>query len=602
MSKSSQRRQRALRRGEGSTTTTERRVDATPAAARTADASTPAVASATPVMTRRQILLVIAGLMAGVFLSSLDQTIVSTSMRTIADDLDGLSLQAWVATAYLITSTISTPIYGKLSDIFGRRPPLIAAVLVFLVGSILAGFAGSMYDLAIFRAIQGLGAGGLIALPLAIMGDLLPPRERAKAQGYFLAVFGLSSVAGPLLGGLFAGTPEILGVDGWRWVFLLNLPVGLVALGLVLRFLHLPKTRRRVRIDWLGATAVIVALVPLLLIAESGRDWGWGSPAALACYVLGAVGIGAFILIEKRMGDDALIPLKLFANDTFRMSTILGVFVGFGMFGSMLTAPLYLQIVNNSTPVISGLQMLPMLIGLMTASIVTGQIIGRTGRYGIFFRTGTASLALGFLWLTFLTADKPAAWIMVGTFVIGLGLGQLLQTLTIAAQNSVGARDLGVATSSSTFFRSLGGTLGVSVMFSILFTRLPGAIEAFADQPANKRALINALSEGQVRTNQANDAIIDILSAGADSKAAEDAFDTSSTFLTFADERLTRPFREGFNDAAVTMYMVGLAVMLIAFAVSFFVKTEALKDKSAIEESAEEASASAASGKISPRV
>ncbi|UDF14696.1 MFS transporter [Antiquaquibacter oligotrophicus] len=550
-------------------------------------------------MTRRQLILVFVGLMAGLFLSSLDQTIVSTSMRTIADDLDGLTLQSWVATAYLITSTIGTPIYGKLSDIFGRRPLFIAAIVIFLIGSAAAGFADSMYQLAGFRAIQGLGAGGLMALPLAIMGDVLAPRERARAQGIFLGVFGLSSVAGPLLGGVFSSQQELFGLDGWRWVFLLNVPIGLAALAIVLRFLRLPHTKREVKIDWWGAAAVVVALVPLLVVAEQGRDWGWASPGALLCYVVGVAGIVAFILIEMRMGDDALIPLALFRNQTFAMATILGVFVGFGMFGSMLTAPLYLQLVNNSSPMVSGLQMLPMLLGLMIASIVTGQIIGRTGRYGVFFRTGMVALTLGFLWLTFLTADKGPLWVMTGTFIIGLGLGQLLQTLTIASQNSVTARDLGVATTASTFFRSLGGTLGVSILFSIIFTRLPDAIEAAADRPIIKRALIDALAfDPQVRTNQANQAIIDLFDDGVGGTAAEDAFDSNSNFLLFADHRLTAPFREGFNDAAVSAYWVGFAVMVIGLAISFFITTAPLRDKSAIDEAADDAAAADAPAKV----
>src|ERR1700710_2793556 len=228
------------------------------------------------VMSHRQILVIIGALMAGMFLSALDQTIVGTSMRTISDDLHGLSLQAWVTTAYLIMSTISTPIYGKLSDIFGRRPLFILAITIFLVGSLLAGLSTSMYELAVFRGLQGLGAGGLMALPLAIMGDMLAPRERAKYQGYFLAVFGISSVIGPLLGGVLAGSDQILWITGWRWVLLINVPIGVVALAVVLKFLHLPHTKRdRVRIDWFGAAAVILALVPLLLIAEQGRDWGW---------------------------------------------------------------------------------------------------------------------------------------------------------------------------------------------------------------------------------------------------------------------------------------------------------------------------------------
>ncbi|MFP7761988.1 MDR family MFS transporter [Marisediminicola sp. LYQ85] len=423
----------------------------------TSTARAAAVANPSVKMTHRQILFVIFGLMGGMFLSSLDQTIVGTSMRTIADDLDGLSLQAWVTTAYLIVSTISTPIYGKLSDIFGRRPLFIIAITVFLVGSLLAGFATSMYELAIFRAVQGLGAGGLMALPLTIMGDILAPRERAKYQGYFLAVFGVSSLIGPLVGGLFAGADEILFVTGWRWVFLINIPIGIVAMAIVLRFLHLPRgATRSVRIDWWGAALVIVAAVPLLLVAEQGREWGWASGIAIACYVVGALGIIGFIVAEKLMKDDALIPLKLFRSPTFSMATVLGVLVGFGMFGALMTIPLYLQLVNGATPTESGFLTLPMIGGLMISSIVSGQIISRTGKYKPFPIIGTGLMAAGFFYFTFATYDKPVWFLMGGMLLVGLGLGQLMQTLTIAIQNAVGPRDIGVATSSSTFFRQIG--------------------------------------------------------------------------------------------------------------------------------------------------
>ena len=544
------------------------------------------IAEAGGVMTHRQILFVIFGLMAGMFLSALDQTIVGTSMRTIADDLDGLSLQAWVTTAYLITSTIATPIYGKLSDIFGRRPLFIIAIAIFLVGSVAAGFAESMYQLAIFRALQGLGAGGLMALPLAIMGDILAPRERAKYQGYFLAVFGISSVIGPLIGGLLSGTPELLFITGWRWVFLINFPIGLVALAIVMRFLHIPHTRRKVRIDWWGATTVVIGLVPLLLVAEKGREWGWDSLGSIACYVIGALGIAAFIVSEKLMGDDALIPLKLFSNATFRMATVLGVLVGFGMFGAMMTIPLYLQLVNGATPTESGFLMLPMIGGLMISSIVSGQVIAKTGKYSIFPRTGTALMAVGFLWLTFLTADKPVIWIMVGMFFIGLGLGQLMQTLTIASQNSVGPRDIGVATSSSTFFRQIGGTLGVAVLFSVLFAIWPTAIQTAAERPEVQQAVGAALADPAVVSDPANSGIIAVLQ-GAASGGSTDAVNGDTSFLTGADPRLTAPFLEGFNTATVTVYWVGLAVVVLAFILSLFLKTAPLREKSALQENAD---------------
>ncbi|WP_434317415.1 MDR family MFS transporter [Leifsonia sp. P73] len=461
-------------------------------------------------MSHRQILLVIYGLMAGMFLSSLDQTIVGTAIRTIGDDLHGLNDQAWVTTAYLITSTIAVPIYGKLSDIFGRRPLYIFGIVVFLLGSLLSAFSTSMMMLAAFRAFQGIGAGALMSLPLAIMGDILAPRERAKYQGYFLAVFGISSVIGPLIGGLFAGANQILFVTGWRWVFLINVPIGIVALLMVLAFLHLPKFHKaeKPRIDWWGATAVIATLVPVLLVAEQGRDWGWSSAASISCYVIAAVGLISFILIERAMKDDAIIPLRLFRSRVFSMATVLGVLVGFGMFGAMLTLPLYLQIVFGLSPTASGFATLPMMAGLMIASIASGQIIARTGKYRIFPVTGTLFTAGGFFVLTFLTIDKPLWFLMIAMFLIGLGLGQMMQTLTLASQNAVAPNQMGVATGASTFFRQIGGTLGVAVLLSVLFAALPGNIvTATADQKTLSSALDAALTP-EVATAPHNKAIM----------------------------------------------------------------------------------------------
>jgi EmrB/QacA subfamily drug resistance transporter len=555
-----------------------------------------AIKEAGGVMTHRQILFIIFGLMAGMFLSALDQTIVGTSMRTIADDLKGLDAQAWVTTAYLITSTIATPIYGKLSDLFGRRPLFIIAIVIFLVGSVAAGFSTSMYELAGFRALQGLGAGGLMALPLAIMGDILAPRERAKYQGYFLAVFGISSVIGPLIGGLLSGTDWILFVTGWRWVFLINLPIGIVALTIVLRFLHIPHTRHSVRIDWWGALTVVIALVPLLLVAEQGRTWGWGSAGAIACYVVGALGIAAFIVSEKLMGDDALIPLKLFKHPTFRMATILGVLVGFGMFGGMMTIPLYLQLVNGATPTESGFLMLPMILGLMISSITSGQIISRTGVYKWFPRIGTLFLASGFFLMTFATADKPVWFIMIGMLLVGLGLGQLMQTLTIASQNSVGPRDIGVATSSSTFFRQIGGTLGVAILFSVLYTRIPETIAAAFKDKTNLANLQAAVMDPAVQADPNNTAILSLLknAQAGDSSAISSSLNADSSFLNNADPRLAAPFLQGFNDAAVSIFWVGLAVVLVAFVLSWFLKASPLRAKSALQENADNEAALAA--------
>lgn len=539
----------------------------------------------TPVLSHRQILFIIFGLMAGMFLSALDQTIVGTSMRTIADDLDGMALQAWVTTAYLITSTVSTPIYGKLSDIFGRRPLFIIAISIFLIGSLLAGMSGSMYELAIFRAIQGLGAGGLMALPLTIMGDMLAPRERAKYQGYFLAVFGVSSVIGPLIGGLFAGAPELLFITGWRWVFLINLPIGVIALAIVLRFLHIPHTRHSVRIDWWGAATVVLAVVPLLLVAEQGRIWGWASAGSIACYAIGVAGIIGFILVERAMGDDALIPLKLFKNSTFRVATILGVLVGFGMFGAMMTVPLFLQLVEGATPTESGLLMLPMILGLMISSIASGQIIARTGKYKAFPIVGTFLLLSGFFYFSFATADKPVWWMMGGMLLVGLGLGQLMQTLTIASQNAVEARDIGVATSSSTFFRQIGGTLGTAVIFSVLYTRIPTTIAAaFADPTLSERVRA-AAQDPAVLSDPANEGILEVLQrAQENSGSAGSALDGDTSFLVGANHDLAAPFLTGFADATVTVFWVSFAVVAVAFVLSWFLKAPPLRAKSALQE------------------
>jgi len=540
-------------------------------------------------MTMRQINLVMVGLLAGMFLSALDQTVVSTSMRTIADDLDGMSLQAWVTTGYMIMSTIATPIYGKLSDIFGRRPLFIIAIGIFLLGSLLSGTATDMYQLAGWRAVQGLGAGGLMALPLAIMGDMLAPRQRAKYQGFFFAVFGVSSVIGPLIGGLLSGTPQILGISGWRWVFLINIPVGIVALLVVLAFLHLPANHRRgVRIDWWGATFVIMSVAPLLLVAEQGREWGWGSGGSWACYIIGAAGILLFILAERRMGDAALIPMKLFKSQTFSMATIMGVFVGFAMFGGMMTIPLYLQLVLGATPTQSGLLMLPMIVGMMGASMVSGQIMSRTGNYQWFPRTGTAFLVVAFFFMTFLTFDKPVWFIMVGMFILGAGLGQLMQTLTVASQNSVDARDMGVATSSSTFFRTMGGTAGTAVLFSVLFSRIPETIKAAFQNPTYLDPLKQALKDPAVLADPANKPILKVLiGAAKDPASATTAMNGDTSFLIGADPRLSDPFLVGFSNASISVYWICLVVAIIAFVLSWFLKTPPLRQKSGIEELAD---------------
>lgn len=537
------------------------------------------------VMTHKQIMLVLVGLMSGMFLSALDQSVVGAAMRTIADDLKGLELQAWVTTAYLITSTVTTPIYGKLGDILGRRRLFIVAITIFIFGSLLCGTAADMFQLAAWRAVQGIGAGGLFTLALTVLADIVPPRERAKYQGMFLGVFATSSVLGPIIGGLFAGANQILFISGWRWVFLINLPIGIVALFMVVAFLHVPHTAKNHRIDWLGAVTIVIAVVPLLLVAENGRDWGWDSFESIAMYVTGGVGIILFILAERAAKHEALLPLTLFKSKTFSMATILGVLVGVGMFGGMMTLPLLLQIVMGATPTEAGFMMLPMVAGMMTATIISGQITSKTGKYKMFMVIGPILLTLGYLYLTSFNADTQFWQAAIGMVLIGLGLGQLMQTLTLAAQNSVPASDVGVATASATFFRQMGGTLGVAVFISILFNNLADTIPAAFKRTDVQAGIKAALQDPNVLGDPNNAEFLKGLQSG-DMAALAGKLNTDSSFLNNLDPRLARPFLVGFADAGVTVFASAAAVVAIAVIIAIFTKAPALRTKSAVQEAA----------------
>lgn len=498
----------------------------------------------------RQILTILSGLLLGMFLAALDQTIVSTAIRTISDDLHGLSIQAWVTTAYLITSTISTPIYGKLGDLYGRKKLFIFAIGVFILGSAACSFATSMYELAAFRAFQGIGAGGLMTLVLAIIGDLVPPRERAKYTGYFMATFGTSSVLGPVVGGFLAETNSFLGITGWRWVFLVNVPIGIVAFFVVSATLHLPHVRREARIDWWGAVALVICLVPLLTVAEQGRSWGWGTGRALACYVVGAIGLIMFVFIERMMGEDALIPLRIFKLRAASVTIVASVIVGMGMFGGITVLPLYMQIVHGASPMQSGLMMLPMVGGLMLAAIVSGQITARTGKIRIFPIIGTllASAGLLLLFLT-VTADTSLVVVMIFMFVTGLGLGNCMQPLTLIVQNAVPPRDIGVATASATFFRQTGGTLGVAIFLSILFSTVGNKIQD---------ALGAAVKADPSLASPANQKVFGQIAA----KVQDD-----STVLQKFDSKLTHPFKVGFADSMDLIFLCAAIVMFVGFLV-----------------------------------
>ncbi len=567
-------------------------------------------APSAPSLTHRQILTIFAGLMIGMFLAALDQTIVATSIRTIADDLGGLSLQAWATTAYLITATITTPLYGKLSDIFGRKPLFLVAIGIFVIGSVACAFATSMYQLAVFRAIQGLGAGGLFSLALTIVGDIVAPRERARYQGYFVAVFGTSSVLGPVAGGFFAGQAEILGVTGWRWVFLINVPLGILALAVVTKVLNVPHTRRSPprassvgpsdpfkrphRIDWPGALALAVGLVPLLIVAEQGRTWGWASVEALTCYVIGVVGIGAFLMAERSYGDDALLPLRMFRNGVFAWGSIAGFIAGMGMFGALALLPLYLQIVKGSTPTEAGLQTLPLVLGIMTMSIFSGQLISRTGRYKIWPVLGLSLMILGIGALSFVGVETPywqTALIMV---VIGWGLGGNMQPLTLAVQNAAAPRDMGVATSSATFFRQMGGTLGTAVFLSVLFSSLGPRVADNFRAAAGTPEFQAALTDPAVTANPANAQILDSVTTGTPV-----ALDDSS-FLAAADPTLARPILDGFAGSMSIVFLGAAAVLVIGLFAVIMMKEQPLRTQSGVDARRDEDAAPAEPANLDP--
>ena len=529
---------------------------------------------------RRQLLAIIGGLMIGMFLAALDQTIVATAIRTIGDDLHGLSLQAWVTTAYLITATIATPLYGKLSDIYGRKPFYMLAITLFVIGSLLSATATSMYQLAMYRGLQGIGAGGLMSLAITILGDLMPPRQRAKYQAIFLAVFGVSSVLGPVIGGFFAGTSSFLGLTGWRWVFMVNVPIGVFGLFVIWRVLHLPPVRRvEHRIDWRGALALVVGLVPLLLVAEQGRIWGWSSGSALVCYGLGVVGVIGFIVAERRAGDDALLPLRLFQNRLFSVTAMINVIIGFAMFGALAGLPLYLQIAKGMTPTHAGLALIPFTLGIMTASIIAGQTTAHRGRYKIFPIIGTGLLIVGALLLSRLLVSTPISTVGLYSAVFGMGLGLLFQPLVLAVQNAVPPKDMGTATSSSLFFRQMGGTAGTAVFLSILFStvgqRIGDAFQVAAKTPDFQAAV----ADPAVAANPVNAAVLTALKTGNPSGLSLD----DSSFIGRLAPQLAAPFKVGFSGAITHIMLIAAVITVIAFVLSFFVPEIPLRTISGLQ-------------------
>ncbi|MGW1952137.1 DHA2 family efflux MFS transporter permease subunit [Streptomyces sp. NPDC001920] len=424
------------------------------------------------------VLVSIGALLLGMLLAALDQTIVSTALPTIVSDLGGLEHLSWVVTAYLLASTAATPLWGKLGDQYGRKRLFQIAIVIFLVGSALCGVAQDMAQLIAFRAVQGLGGGGLMVLSMAIVGDIVPPRERGRYQGLFGAVFGASSVLGPLLGGVFT---EHL---SWRWVFYVNLPVGIVALAVIAAVLRIPRRSTAHVIDYLGTFLIASVATCLVLVASlGGTTWDWWSVQIVGLVLLGAVLTVGFVAVERTAAEPVL-PLKLFRVRTFTLSAVISFIVGFAMFGAMTYLPTFLQVVQGVSPTMSGVHMLPMVVGMLLSSTASGQIVSRTGRWKVFPLAGTAVTTIGLLLLHQLDRDSSTAEMSVFFFVFGLGLGLVMQVLVLIVQNAVSYEDLGVATSGATFFRSIGASFGVAIFGTVFAGRLDDElVEAFQGVP-----------------------------------------------------------------------------------------------------------------------
>ncbi len=423
-------------------------------------------------MTHKQILTVMFGLMTGLLLAALDQSIVSTALKTITVDLGGLNHYTWVVTAYLLTSTASTPLYGKISDLYGRRQVFQFAIVTFLIGSFASGAAHNMTQLIAFRALQGLGAGGLMSLTFVIIGDVVSPRERGRYQGYFGAVWGIATVAGPLLGGFFSDHAKVLGITGWRWIFYINLPLGIIALIITSAVLHIPKIHRDHKVDYFGAFILVAGVSALLLgISVYAPENGWLTAKTLLWIGAGIL-LFALFLFNQAKASEPILPLRLFKNHTFNITSLLAFLVGAAMFGAIVMLPLYFQLVKHNSATLSGLKLLPLMVGIISTSITTGKWISKHGKYKMFPIVGMVLLTVALLGMVTIV-ENTAFWkIAIFEILLGAGLGATMQNVVIALQNSLEVRDMGVGTSLNTFWRSIGGTLGVAIFGSIYASKL----------------------------------------------------------------------------------------------------------------------------------
>ncbi|WP_329131382.1 MFS transporter [Streptomyces sp. NBC_01476] len=490
---------------------------------------------------KRAVRIAIGALALGLLLAALDQTIVSTALPTIVSELGGINHLSWVVTAYLLASTAATPLWGKLGDMYGRKRLFQTVIVLFLIGSALCGISQNMPELIAFRALQGLGGGGLIALSMAIVGDIVPPRDRGRYQGVFGAVFGASSVLGPLLGGVF--TEQL----SWRWVFYINIPIGIVALAVIAAVLHIPVRRTAHRIDYAGMAVVAAAATCLVLVTSlGGTTWAWSSPGIIGLAVAGVVLVAAFVMIERR-AEEPVLPPRLFTVRTFVLCAAMSFIIGFAMFGALTYLPTFLQIVHGYSPTLSGVHMIPMVVGLLISSTGSGQIVSRTGHYKVFPIAGTAVTIVGLLLLHQLD-ENTAVWTMSLFFLVfGLGLGLVMQVLILAVQNSVGYEDLGSATSGTTFFRSIGASFGVSIFGTV-----------FAHQLSEK---LGSALRGRT------------LPPGVDPGRLQ----ADPTAIARLPEAIRAPVRHAFSTSITTVFLWAVPVAAAGFVLAWFLKEQPLR-------------------------